>query len=114
MNYTFYADLGLTLDKPTNLNYRFSLPNKVFDYMHAETPILATSILEVKNIVEKHKIGVVIQNFSSKNLAEMINEIFENENLLLEMKKNCKKAKLLENWKNEEVVLNQIYNFDGK
>ena len=109
MNYTFHADLGLTLDKATNINYKNSLPNKVFDYIHTETPIVATPIYEVKNVVNKYIVGKIIEDFNSENLAKLINSILSNELLLSELKLNCKIAKEIENWEKEKEVLKQIY-----
>ncbi len=60
MQYTRNADLGLSLDKDTNLNYRFSLPNKLFDYFRAHIPALVTDLPEVAGIVRRFDAGVVV------------------------------------------------------
>lgn len=109
MQFTSHADLGLTLDKDTNPNYKFSLPNKVFDYMHAGTPIVATNIMEVAKVIRKHDIGVVLDEFSPETLASAIREILQDTNRLEAMKVNCAKAAETENWESETKVLASIY-----
>lgn len=109
MHYTYHADIGLTLDKDTNPNYKYSLPNKVFDYIHTNTPIIASNIIEVKRVVEKHNIGIIIKNHSSDAIADAMNELIENTARLNEMKENCKRAGKLESWGKELDVLKKIY-----
>ena len=109
MNYTYHADLGLTLDKDTNLNYRFSLPNKVFDYMHTQTPILASDLVEVKKVVLENEIGMIITSHSPENITSDIQKIQDNPSLLERWKTNCLAASLKENWEKETEILAQIY-----
>lgn len=109
MNYTFHADIGLTLDKPTNLNYKLSLPNKVFDYMHTSTAVISSEIKEVANVVRTHKIGVVLKEVTPSCISEAINNLLSNPNQLKQFKANCKVAAQTENWENETQVLNEIY-----
>ncbi len=76
MAYTRNADLGLTLDKDTNLNYRFSLPNKLFDYLHAGIPVLATDLPEVAGIVREFDCGVVLAHAEPEVIARAVKELF--------------------------------------
>lgn len=109
MFYTHYADLGLTLDKNTNANYQLSLPNKIFDYIHASTPILASNLKEVSTVILKHKVGEVIDTHNPKKIAEKINEILFNDDKLIQYKINCQRAAQLENWQKECVILKKIF-----
>ena len=109
MYYTYHADIGLTLDKPSNENYLFSLPNKVFDYIHAGTAIVASNLPEVASVVKKHKVGKIIPSHDPKAIAETIQSLAQNPELLAELKQNCLAAKHLENWENEVQTIADFY-----
>jgi glycosyltransferase involved in cell wall biosynthesis len=107
--YTANSDLGLTLDKDTNINYRFSLPNKLFDYIHAGIPVLASDLVEIKRVVETHKIGIITENHDPKHIAEKIESVLSNPVLAAELKQNTIAAREALNWENESEVLRGIY-----
>jgi glycosyltransferase involved in cell wall biosynthesis len=111
MQYTMNGDLGLAIDHTDVLNHKLALPNKFFDYIQAEIPILATDITEVRAIIEKYDIGFVLEHeLTTQTLAAKINEIksgFLDQKEFL--KENLKKAKLSENWENELMKLKEIY-----
>lgn len=104
MHYTYNADLGLSIDKNTNLNYFFSLPNKIFDYIHAGVPILASRLPEIEKVITQYAIGSFIENHEPSHIAEKINAILNSENYL-DYKKNTHKAKLDLNWDTEKQKL---------
>jgi len=111
MNFTYYADLGLTLDKSTNINYRYSLPNKVFDYIQAETPIIGTNLIEISKILSEYGVGEIIEEFTPENLALLINSLLNNDGKLTDLKVNCSKARIVLNWESEIEILKEIYSF---
>jgi glycosyltransferase involved in cell wall biosynthesis len=107
--YTANADIGLTIDKDTNLNYRFSLPNKLFDYIHSGLPVLASPLPEIKKIVEQYKVGSFIENHEPRHIAEKISSMLADPVKMAYYKANCIPAAQELNWQKEEIVLKEIY-----
>ncbi len=89
MDHTRNADLGLTLDKDTNLNYRFSLPNKLFDYLHAGIPVLATDLPEVAAIVRRYDAGVVLPAPTPTAIAEAVRALRNDPERLEALRRNA-------------------------
>jgi len=104
MQYTAIADLGLSLDKDTNLNYRYSLPNKVFDYIHSGLPILVSRLPELLNLIETYHIGGSVRNIRPQCIADKINAIIANPKFIDEWKKNLVHAQKELNWELEEAL----------
>ena len=102
--YTPSANLGLCLLENKGLNYYFSLPNRIFDYVHARVPVLATDFPEINNIVTQYKTGILVNHYEPEYLAEVINDFFAKEfdtNHFEDIAKQfC--------WENEEKILMQI------
>lgn len=109
MNFTMLSDIGISMDKDTNINYRFSLPNKIFDYIHAGIPLLVSDLKEVKNIVESYHVGLVCPSHDPKEIALYLSKILDDPELQKQFKANAKKASAEINWQNECKVLKQLF-----
>lgn len=107
--YTQCAQLGLTLDKDTNINYRYSLPNKLFDYIQCRVPVLGSNLPEVAKIIEQYKIGDIIYTHEPKAIAEKFHSIINNPSQQAEWKKNLEKAAAMLSWNVEKPMLLQIF-----
>lgn len=109
LQFTQQADLGLSFDQPTNPNYLFSLPNKIFDYIHTSTPIICSNLVEVSKLVKSYDVGQIVTDFDPKHLAKQIQAVLNNEELMESWRSNCKIAAGKENWEVEVQQLNEFY-----
>ncbi|MDO9512740.1 MAG: glycosyltransferase [Bacteroidales bacterium] len=109
MQYTANADLGLSLDKDTNPNYRFSLPNKIFDYIHAGIPVLVSDLPEISQLVKTWKVGEIIPSHQPEIIAQSIMNMLDHEDKLSTYKNNCRIAAPQLCWENESVLLKKVY-----
>ncbi len=110
MRYTKSADIGMCIEKDTNLNYRFSLPNKLFDYISAGIPVIASNLPETGKIIEENKCGRIINQVTPEDISSAISELRNNPVLLSELKRNAVSASEKLNWETESEKIKEFYN----
>ncbi len=103
---TASADVGLSLDKGIHMNYYFSLPNKLFDYIHAGIPVVASPLPEVRAVVNEYEVGVIIDDWSPERIADAVNQVLD--------KGKASYAERLQiaaeryNWQRETVAIKEV------
>lgn len=108
MQYTLNADLGLSIDKPLHLNYKYSLPNKLFDYIQCSVPVLTSALPELLRVHEAYNIGLCIDSHEPRHIAEKMKEGVESEDRTLWLQELQKAAEEY-TWENESLVLQHLY-----
>ncbi|MFQ3676181.1 MAG: glycosyltransferase, partial [Endomicrobiia bacterium] len=100
--FTAGADCGLNLLEKLNKSKELAAPNKLFQYIHANIPVIASYSYENNKVFEKYKIGLQTEN-NIYSISDSINKIANmDRKIFIE---NCKKAALEYNWENQEKVL---------
>lgn len=103
-SYTQAADIGISLLANQGLNYYYSLPNRIFDFIKAEVPVLATDFPEINKIVSEYQIGTLTQEHDPVHLATLIKKMLKEE----VNTEGFKRAKRELTWENEEKILLKV------
>jgi len=106
---TCQADLGLSLEEDLGLNYRFALPNKVFDYVMAGVPVLCSGLPEMAAVVDEYGIGEVLQDRSPEKLAAQIRDMLDKEEKRKVWQEKLHAAAGKLNWETEEEKLKTLF-----
>jgi glycosyltransferase involved in cell wall biosynthesis len=108
MQFTLNSDVGVSLDKNNNINYKFSLPNKIFDYSKAEIPFVSTNLVEIRKIAEEFHTGVLISSLNPESIIVGLNKAIalkKSKNFI----SNIAKINSNLNWESESVSLIKTY-----
>lgn len=102
------AKLGVSLEKDLGLNYRYAVPNKIFDYIQAGIPVLYSPLIEVVDLLGPYLIGETLISHDPKSMAKQIDSMLMSDKREL-WEKECKRAAKEFNWENEEKKLITIF-----
>ncbi len=106
---TCKAILGFSLEEDMGLNYRYALPNKIFDYIQAGVPVLVSKLPEMEKIVTYYNLGQCSIASAAQQLTGEIQNIISNRTKLELYHQNCKKAAENLNWENEQKILTSLF-----
>jgi glycosyltransferase involved in cell wall biosynthesis len=102
--------VGLVTLYPT-INYKDSLPVKMFEYMMAGIPYVASNIELWQQITTDNNCGLTANPYDPKDIAQKVNELLKHPEKAKEMGLNGKKAVIEKfNWDKEFEVLLKFYN----
>lgn len=91
-------------------NYLDSLPVKMFEYMAAGLPVIASNFPLWKEIIEEGGYGICVNPLEPMEIAAAIKEIALNPIMAKEMGEKGRQAVInIYNWGNEEIKLLNIY-----
>ncbi len=106
---TAAADAGVIPYQATCLNNYYCTPNKLFEFIAAGLPILATDLPEIRKMVQELKIGLVGDTGSPQKLAALMDDFFSDEQRFAFWKARVSVARQLICWEQEEKKLVEIY-----
>lgn len=108
-NYLRAADVGVVAVKAKTKSYYYMLPNKFFENIQSENPVIVSDYPEVRNIVRKYNIGILIDPDSIQQLTKAILILKEDKALYETLRKNTVVAKEELCWENEKMRLKIAY-----
>ena len=85
------SKIGMVTLHPTQA-YLDSLPIKMFEYMAAGIPVIASDFPLWRAIIDKHQCGMCVDPKNSKAITEAINFLLSNNEIASEMGRNGQKA----------------------
>jgi glycosyltransferase involved in cell wall biosynthesis len=103
--YTCQASIGLSIEEPTGLNYFYALPNKLFDYIQANIPVLGANLPEISAIIRKYDIGMILPDHQPATIAGCLQEMLMDTGRMAYWKNNLALASKELCWEKEAEIL---------
>lgn len=109
--YTVQAAVGLSLEADMGASYHYALPNKVFDYVQARVPVIASDLPEMKRVVEAQGIGRLLpaDRRTPEALAELVRAMCADAAQWQTYRQACDQAAGILCWEREKGKLLEIF-----
>lgn len=108
-SYTAAADIGVHPLEDMCRNHRWASPNKLYEYVHAGLPVVMSSLLEPRRILETWGVGQCFTPGDAHSLSTVLNRLLRNDTLRAELAENSRKAARTLTWQSQAQHLIALY-----
>ena len=105
--FTGSANIGVCLIEDLCLSYKYSLPNKFFEYAMAGLPILVSDLPEMRKLVEEYDCGVVCESITPEGIVAGLRKLLSRD--LNKLGKNARQMAEDHSWEVQEKKLFNLY-----
>lgn len=96
--YARSADMGVSLLEDVCLNHRLALPNKLFEYLTAGLPVIASDLPEIRKVVHGYDVGQVVRPGNREDLVAALKQAVMDRSLRDRWKGNIPRVLETFNW----------------
>jgi glycosyltransferase involved in cell wall biosynthesis len=98
LSYSASADLGIIPYQSTCLNTYLCTPNKLFEFIAAGTPMLASDLPELRRLVENEGIGEVADLSTAQGIAAAVKGLFSEAMRLQQFRERIRQVRHQISW----------------
>lgn len=107
--YVGAADVGMVTVPAVARSYYYMLPNKFFENIQSETPVICSNFPAVAPIVEQYGIGLTCDPTDLEDIDRCVEKMRTDRDFYAQCKENLKKAKEDLCWEREKETLKEAY-----
>ena len=108
-SYTASADIGVQPIENTCLNHYTTDSNKLFEYVQAGLPVIASDLPEIRRIVRQHDLGLLVSAGDSEALAVALRRMVADAQLRAHYAARARAAAPALSWEVQEHLLVELY-----
>lgn len=101
LQFTAGADIGLALIENLSTSYYYALPNKMFEYIQAGVPSIASNFPQMQEIVDTYRTGLCVNPEDMGQITESVLHLISDKEKYGIIKENCRAAAKELSWENE-------------
>ena len=109
LSYTASASIGVQPIENTCLNHFSTDSNKLFEYLIAGLPVVASDLPEIRKVVNQGQVGLLVPEGDSDALAEALQHLVDNSEICEQFRNASGAAAEYFCWEEQESKLNTLY-----